>query len=412
MTGFGMRSPRSRLVTVMGVAVAVATGLIFIAGCVTSADGASTPPTSLPPLVATGDPTATNDSLATSDVEPTDTASAASIETAATTSVPASTSSAPAETSSTVAFEPVSYDALRAAGAALGDDNLAVSISVWRGGTRDFSFTSGARGDGRAVGPDTPFVIASVSKLVTALSIARLVEEGRIDLFDPVPWDDMGVQHDAAWEATTVRQLLAHTSGIPEVRKSWLDDPGPCSIPLQQAMAAPPTTTRGRWKYSNGNYCALGLLVEHLTGMDLDDAAYDLVFRPAGITGPYLSVDGLHASSVPYPKGLARLERLGGAGTWLASTDDIAAMLAAVTADDRVTLEWPGIIVDQYGWGHTGTLDGAEACAWLLQDSRTVITAFVSGSKPNTGGKVCDRVVPALATDLGIDAGDPVRNPD
>ena len=41
-------------------------------------------------------------------------------------------------------------------------------------------------------------------------------------------------------------------------------------------------------------------------------------------------VHPLDAASVPYQKGLARLERLGGAGTWLASTDDIAAMLSAI----------------------------------------------------------------------------------
>jgi hypothetical protein len=82
-----------------------------------------------------------------------------------------------------------------------------------------------------------------------------------------------------------------------------------------------------------------------------------------------------------------------------------------VTDDDLITLEWPGIIFDQYGWGHTGTVDGAETCAWTLQDGRTVITAFVSGTRPNTGGKVCDRVVPALALDLGIWADKPIRNP-
>jgi CubicO group peptidase (beta-lactamase class C family) len=183
-------------------------------------------------------------------------------------------------------------------------------------------------------------------------------------------------------------------------------------VPLEQAMALPPTETLNSWLYSNGNYCALGLLVQHVTGLDLAQAAYALVFDPAGVTGPFLSTDGSRGSSVPYPKGLARLARLGGAGTWLASTDDIAAMLSAVTDGDRTTLEWPGIIVDQYGWGHTGSVDGAEACAWVLQDGYTVITAFVSGSKPNTGGKVCDRVVPALAIDLGAYAGDPIRTPD
>jgi hypothetical protein len=86
-------------------------------------------------------------------------------------------------------------------------------------------------------------------------------------------------------------------------------------------------------------------------------------------------------------------------------------MLDAVTADDLEVLRWPGIIVDQYGWGHTGTLDGAKACAWVLEDGRTTVAAVVSGPRPATGGKVCDAVLPALALDLGIWSGDPLRNP-
>jgi CubicO group peptidase (beta-lactamase class C family) len=199
---------------------------------------------------------------------------------------------------------------------------------------------------------------------------------------------------------------------MPEARKTWLDDPGSCRIPLAAVLAAPPTVDRGTWHYSNGNYCALGLVVEYLTGLDLAAAAYRLVFEPAGITGPFLSTDGPRDTSVPYTKGLARLERLGGAGTWLASTDDIAAMLSAVTPDDLLTLQWPGIILDQYGWGHTGSVDGAAACAWVMEGGDTVVTAFVSGTRPSSGGKVCDVVLPALAADLGRYAGEPVRTPD
>jgi D-alanyl-D-alanine carboxypeptidase len=199
---------------------------------------------------------------------------------------------------------------------------------------------------------------------------------------------------------------------MPEVRKSWLDDPGPCIIPLQQAMAAPPTTTRDRWKYSNGNYCALGLLIEAVTGTARDAAADALVFDPIGVTGPHLTTALPAPTDGPYLQGVGRLERLGGAGTWMASTDDIAAMLDSVTPDDLATLRFPGIITDQYGWGHTGTVDGAKSCAWVMEGGRTVVVATVSGNKPGTGGGICDLVVPSIAADLGFWAGKPVRLPD
>jgi CubicO group peptidase (beta-lactamase class C family) len=387
-------------------AVAAVLAMGALAGCTSTADGA--PAASMLPLVTTTQVPAVT-------TPPTDAAPMTSTPVAPSTSVtgPTSTTTSTASTSttSTTVPRPVTYDALRFAADGLAVDNLAVSVSVWRDGQPAFEYADGVRGDGQPLDTDSPFVIASVSKMVTALSITRLVEDDRVELTDEVPWDALGIAHDPAWDSTTVRQLLAHTSGMPVARKSWLDDPGSCDIPLREAMALPPTDTLGTWTYSNGNYCALGLLVEHVTGLALDEAAYQLVFDPAGITGPYLSTDGFRESSVPYVKGLARLQRLGGAGTWLASTDDIAAMFSAVTDDDLVTLQWPGIIIDQYGWGHTGSLDGAEACAWVMQDGRTVIIAFISGSKPNTGGEVCDKVVPALASDLGVYAGDPVRNP-
>lgn len=379
---------------------------VLVSACTTEADPA--PIASMPPLVTSAATTSIGPVETTTTVVPAEsTVSTAPPMTSTSTSTSSTTS-----TTTTIDAGPVEYTALADAANALVDGNTAVSVSVWRGGVRDYGFANGPSNDGRSIDTDSPFVIASVSKLVTAMSVARLVQQGRIDLAAPVPWDDMGVRHDPAWESITVRQLLAHTSGMPEARKTWLDDPGTCAVPLEQAMAAPPTDTLNTWLYSNGNYCALGLLVQHVTGQSLSDAAYQLVFAPAGITGPFLSTEGFRPDSAPYAKGLARLSRLGGAGTWLASTDDIAAMLASVTDADRVTLEWPGIILDQYGWGHTGSLDGAEACAWVLEDGYTIITAFVSGSKPNSGGKVCDRVVPALAVDLGNYAGDPIRTPD
>ena len=333
-------------------------------------------------------------------------------QTTSTTSTTTSTST-PATTTDPTAppLLAASYPHVAAAVFGLALDNVAVSVSVHRDGAAPWGLAAGRRADGQDATTDSPFVIASVSKLVTALSIARLVSQGSLTTGTAVPWASLGLRTDPLWADVTVRDLLDHTSGMPINRKSWLDDPGPCSIPLQEAVVAPPTIARTTWQYSNGNYCALGLLVESVTGRTLDEAAYDLVFTPAGVSGPYLSTEGLRSDSVPSPRGIARLARLGGAGTWLASTDDLVAMLDTVTADDLEVLRWPGIILDQYGWGHTGTVDGAKACAWVLEDGRTTVAAVVSGPKPATGGDVCDVVLPALALDLGIWAGDPLRNP-
>ena len=265
--------------------------------------------------------------------------------------------------------------------------------------------------DGAPATSDSPMVVASVGKLLTALMIARLDEAGAIDVDAPMPWADIGVPTHPGWADVTLRELLAHTSGMPVDRRAWFDGGVDCAGFLPSLVDRPPSAARGEWTYSNGNYCALGLLVEQVTGLPLDAAARALLFDPVGSSDAHLTTGGLLPTDVGYSLGVERLSRLGGAGTFVVSTDGVAAVLAGVTPSDRSVLTWPGVMVDQYGWGHTGTVDGALACAWVLESGRTVVAATVSGSSPSTGGEVCDLVVPAVAADLGIDQGPPDRSP-
>lgn len=293
----------------------------------------------------------------------------------------------------------------------LASGNPAVTMTVVRDGVRVLSRASGSTIDGADATSDSPMVVASVSKLLTAMMIARLAESGAVDIDAPVPWAAMGIPTHPDWAGVTVRELLAHTSGMPVARSSWFDGGIECISFLPSLLDSPPTDTRGRWTYSNGNYCALGLLVGHLTWLPLDQAAQSILFDPIGATGAHLTTDGQLPTDVGYRLGLERLSRLGGAGTFIASTDDVAAVLASTTPADLEVLRFPGVLVDQYGWGHTGSVDGAVACAWTLEGGRTVVAATVAGPSPSTGGGVCDRVVPAVARDLGIDLGRPDRSP-
>lgn len=265
--------------------------------------------------------------------------------------------------------------------------------------------------DGQPVTSDSPMVVASVSKLITANLIARLAAAGVLDVDAPTPWDAIGIAPDPGWFDVTPRELLDHTSGMPVVRGSWFDGSGDCGSFLPSLVDSPPQADRGRWRYSNGNYCALGLLVEALTGASLDQAAQALLLDPVGASGIHLTTDGQLPTDAEYRPGVDRLSRLGGAGTFIVSTDALAAVISAIGAIDRAVMTWPGVIVDQYGWGHTGTVDEAKSCVWVLENDRTVIAATVAGRSPATGGDVCDRMVVAIASDLNIEAGRPDRSP-
>ncbi len=301
--------------------------------------------------------------------------------------------------------------ATNAAFDALAAGNGAASMTVIRDGRVVLARASGTTIDGAAAGTDSPMVVASVSKLLTATLIARLDEAGLVDVDTPVPWASMGLTPHPGWSDVTPRELLDHTSGMPVVRREWFVPSGDCATFLPTLLVDPPHSHRGEWTYSNGNYCALGLLVEAVTDLPLDQAAQAILLDPIGASGVHLTTGGQFPTDVAYTLGVGRLARLGGAGSFIASTDDIAAVLASITPADRGVMTWPGVFADQYGWGHTGTIDGAVSCAWVMESDRTVVVATVAGNRPATGGAVCDRVVVAVATDLGTPAGKPDRLP-
>lgn len=293
----------------------------------------------------------------------------------------------------------------------LAQTNVGTSLTVVRGGHIVYSRGSGQTLNGQDATGDTPMVVASVSKIVVAMGIARLHQAGVIDIAAPVPWDDIGLAAHLGWHDVTIRELLDHRGGLEKARFSWFADDGDCRTHVTTLLQPPPNQHRGDWVYSNGNYCILGLLVEQRTGLPLDQALQGLVFDPVGVSGIHLTSGGLLPGDQPHAEGVERLSRLGGAGTLVVSTDDTALLLGRMTPDDAAVLQPPGVFTDQYGYGHTGTVDGAKACIWVLEDGTTVVSATIAGNSVSSGGGVCDIVVPAVATDLGINAGPPLRTP-
>lgn len=122
--------------------------------------------------------------------------------------------------------------------------------------------------------PTTPFSIASLSKMYTATLVLRLIEEGRLGLDDPIaPWVPASVP-DA--DRVTVRMLLAHTSGYPDVET---DEPLATQLDISSRafrparvwnragilarQRAPRFRPGSRYEYSNSNYLLLGEVLEH-----------------------------------------------------------------------------------------------------------------------------------------------------
>lgn len=140
---------------------------------------------------------------------------------------------------------------------------------------------------GRAVTIDDPVRVASVSKIVTALVVMRLVEQGRLDL-------DEDVSAKLGWSLRnpafpdrpiTLRQLLSHTSSVRDEGEIYVVRFGQkVQAAAQDVRSFDPVHAPGSYfRYSNLNFPIVGSLLERVTGERYDRLAHRLVLQPLGL---------------------------------------------------------------------------------------------------------------------------------
>src|SRR6266700_2517505 len=136
---------------------------------------------------------------------------------------------------------------------------------------------------GRAVTPQTPFILASVSKSFTALAIMQLVEAGKVKLDAPVqrylPW--FRVADPVASARITVRHLLYQTGGIP----STDCQSDQVTISLEQYVRSLKSVVLdrpvgSRHEYCSTNYDVLGLIVQTVSGQPYATYVQQHIFAP------------------------------------------------------------------------------------------------------------------------------------
>jgi len=142
---------------------------------------------------------------------------------------------------------------------------------------------------------DTVFRIGSITKTFTAIAVLQLWEQGLVDLDAPAN-DYLRayrlIPARAAHRTATVRQLLTHTAGLPELLYPWraytpilgqtvrFGQPLPTLAEYYRGrlqLVAEPGTTH---TYSNHGFATLGQLVQDVTGTPLDRWFRDRLFDP------------------------------------------------------------------------------------------------------------------------------------
>ena len=278
--------------------------------------------------------------------------------------------------------------------------------------------------------------MASNSKLLTATAAMQLVEAGQVGLGRAgagQPGSRLGVAPtDGGIPGITLRHLLSHTSGFPQYEATFFGGAADtceeaAARGLSNGLLAPPGTA---YRYSNMNYCVLGLVIEELTGRPYESVILERVLRPLGIDDMRLAgTYDVRPGDVAHPTtpGRTFMEALAGAGAWIGTPTDLVAIidgldrsrpgwhpLSAATVD-QMQAPQPGIGYSSghwYGlglrvwadgtWGHTGTVENARSMVIRRPDGITWAVT-VSGNTPSNTDRLRGVVDRAFAT-MGIPA--------
>ena len=313
-----------------------------------------------------------------------------------------------------------------------------VSVAVVFQGQVIHTFAASSTKSSRPAKVDTNFRIASISKILTAEAVLKLVDQGLLQLDEPIVGpiaDTIGLTlFDERARNITIRQLLSHTSGISNFLKiffeaGFYDQMGMLTETLGQPLATEPGST---FKYSNVNFVLLGKAIELATGIAYQDAVKELVLDPLGLnsfrmvgTYEFGPSDALHAVS----GNRTYMEQLGPAGAWVATASDVAKMIASINArspsphvlskesmklmitpatPQGVTPLWDyglGLRLFASGeWGHSGSIENVHAMAIHRPDGLSV-SVLVNGSKPKETDDLIAAINAAvLAARTGIPA--------
>jgi len=217
---------------------------------------------------------------------------------------------------------------------------MAAAVGIVKNGEILFSGMAGRKQlGGDCATADTKYRIASISKLITAVGVWQLIEQG---LVDPdadasryVGFTLRNPHHPNT--PITVKMLMSHTSSIRDGGK-----PGSYNIPygyplsafftegaphhMPNCWAPAPEIPGEFFAYCNMNYCLLGSVIENVSGERFDQYMANHIFAPMGLTCSY-NVSGMSPEVQTQVGTLYR--KLNGAGesdpvrgVWTAQCDD------------------------------------------------------------------------------------------
>lgn len=156
----------------------------------------------------------------------------------------------------------------------------------------------------KLISKETPMHVASVGKVITSVTVLRMVDQGKLTLDQKVNTILEGFPYDQI----TVRMLLNHRSGLPYYghftekpgiwdRKQTIYNRDVLSL-LETKNIKLDFTPNTRFTYSNTNYVLLALIVEKITGQTFNQAMKTLVLDPLQMKNTFVLDDLTKKDSV------------------------------------------------------------------------------------------------------------------
>lgn len=218
-----------------------------------------------------------------------------------------------------------------------------LAIAVVQGDALVFAKGYGLREAGKpgVVDADTVFQLASFSKPITATVVAALVGEKVLDWDTPVAALNPAFQLRQAYptQQVTVRDLLAHRSGLPGDAGNELEALGfdRATILHRLRLVPPSSSFRAGYSYSNFGFTAGAEAAAAPTGKPWEEVAREKLFAPLGMA----------STSARYADFIAQANRaelhIGGAGHWAAKVKrqpDAQAPAGGVSSNVRDLAQW------------------------------------------------------------------------
>jgi CubicO group peptidase (beta-lactamase class C family) len=281
---------------------------------------------------------------------------------------------------------------------------------------------------------DTKFNLGSMNKMLTAVAVAQLAEQGKLTFSDTIIkcWPDY--PNKEAAEKVTIHHLLTHTSGLADYfgsefmkssrdRFRKIDDFLPLFVnkPLQFEPGK-------RFRYSNAGFMVLGGIVEKVSGQNYFDYVREHIYQPAGMinTDCYSLDEETPNLAIGYTRGASgksknwknnvflHVIKGGPAGGGYSTVEDLAAFASAlrghkILSEKSTEILWTGKVDTgrsgaKYGYGffvenvngsrivgHGGGFPGINSKLDIYLDSDYTV-AVMSNYDPPAAERISDEV--------------------